>query len=1535
MKLYMLNRHHGRMILESVENGPLICPIVEENEVTRPKKYFELSATKTIQADCYVKETPTRGLCIVNTKFLNTLPPEWSKFVTGVKLVRDLHMKNVDQLHAYLGQHEYHANKDKVLLVQAQANEQVLHEEELEFLADPGVAKAQSTQYVITNNVAYQDDDLDAYDSDCDEINSAKIALMANLSHYGSDNLAESETKITSDSNIILYSQYVNDSQYTTVQNSSFPTQQDDLILSVIEQLKTQVVNCTKINQDNKNVNEILTTELERYKDQVRILKEGNNVDKASDTCAQSLEIDNLKHTLSEHLKEKESLEQMAIGFQNPCYLKKAQQLEPKLYDGSVIQKTNAIVIRDSKETLMLEDESRSKMLQKQKDPMMSEKKVNTKPVDYAALNQLLQDFETRFVPQTKLSAEQVFWSQNSVNSEEPNLSTRPTIVEVPKELSKVSMVNSSLKKLKFHLANFDVVVKEKTTATAIVEGANNSFSQQSAPTFDQLFEINDLKDQSLEKDAIIMKLKEIIKSLSVNLKKEKIKKELEEIETINIELDHRVTKLVTKNKHLKQTYKQLYDSIKSSRKSFGNYSSQRYLKKLKGKAVVNKAVTLHPLNPELLKIDVAPLAPKLQNNRTAHDDYLKHTQEETATLREIIKNERLLNPLNTSLDYSCTKLIVVTPVNHNKKIRVTKHITSSGNTPITTPSSTNIVSNKPVLSSTGVTLPTSASGSQSQGNTKKDMIQQKQSRSKKNKLEDHPRNVRSSLHNKKSVVNTKSISSVLNSMLNVNSDLKCATCTVKFGNDHVAKFMGYGDYKIGNVTISTVYFLEGLGHNLFSVGISHETSVARSPQQNGVVERRNLMLIEAVRKIPYELLHNKLPDLSSLHVFGALCYPTNDSENLGKLQPKADIGMFIGYAPTKKAFWIYNRRTRRIVETIHAEFDELMAMAFEQSSSGPALNEMTPATISSELVPKPSSSTPYVPLSRNEWDLLFQPLFDELLTPPPSVDPSAPEVIAPIADVISPVQAESTGSPSSTIVDQDAPSPVNLKQHQKHNLLSFLKILKKIFMILKLHILGMIRYLVCQFQKLLLINLPQWSILMDLHVTLTKPGRMRKPYSSHRFIANCFNAGNLKMEVKELLIYVTQSCPSVNKPSENGSKSSGNTKKTRISQSSCSNMTNKVEDQSRSVKSRKNKKNHVVKTECNAHVKQSMINANSKSVFSICNECLFDANHDKCVLDYVHDVNMHSNSKSKRKKRKVWKSTGKSKKHFHKPKDEDSIQEKLYLIHMDLCGPMRIQSINGRKYILVIVDDYSRFTWVKFLRSKDEVPEFVIKFLKIIQVRLNATVHNIKTDNVIAPEPAVSTDTSSSTIVDQDAPSTSTSQTTQETPSRVLPLGVEKVNHDIEVAHMDNDPYIDIQCQIRQTGRCVEKQGSFGSDGLSLGRRYRLGGIFCSSFSTRDHLYLYCIFRSHEHDRLSNGCEDRVLEWYITRGVNTPMVEKSKLDKDPQGKVVDPTRYRGMIGTLMYLTSSRPDLVFVVFMCTRYQAKPTEKHLHVVKRIF
>nr|GEX57965.1 hypothetical protein [Tanacetum cinerariifolium] len=828
--------------------------------------------------------------------------------------------------------------KDKVLLVQAQANGQVLHEEELEFFADPGIVETQSTQYVITNNAAYQADDLDAYDSDCDDINSAKIALMVNLPHYGFDNLAK---------------------------NSSLLAQQDNLILYVIKQLKTQVVNCTKINQDNKNVNEFLTAELERYKDQVRILKEQNNVDKASESCAQSLEIDNLKHILSEHLKENESLEQ-----------------------------------------------------------------------------------------KTELSAEQAFWSQNLGNYEESNLSSSTTIVEKNKFQDKMNDVLKQNERLLEQAISADIVnivvhanvnyackivnecercvtieielqrdfikrecydmlfkqyiTLEKHCISLEVDNQlkqelfqrNNSFSQQSAPTFDQLFEINDLKAQSQEKDTFIMKLKERIKSLNGNVKEEKIKRELEVIETINIELDHRVTKLVAENEHLKQTYKKLYDSIKSSRvrskeQFLAITTLKETLRKLKGKAVINEAVTLHPIDPKLLKIDVVALAPKLRNNRTAHNDYLKHTQEETATLMKIVENERLLNPLNTSLDYTC-------------KSKKKSHKPKSEDT------------NQDKLYLLHMDL-------------------------------HRPMRVESVNGNKYILVIVDDYSRF--------TWVKCLRSKDE-ASDFIIKFLKMIQVRLKVPVRQLMLPSESkdcqsnidaarLKLKLFkNITAAEEMSKVKDPLSKGppqflwaeavatacYTQNRSIIRLHH-GKTPYELLHNKLPDLSFLYVFGALCYPANDSKNLGKLQPKVDIGIFIGYAPTKKAFWIYNRRTRRIVETIHVDINELTAMASEQSSSGPALNDMTPATISSGLVQKPSSLIPYVPPSRNDWDLLFQPMFNELLNPSLSDDPQAPEVIASIADVIPPVQAESTitsAQSSSTI----SPPTIVQPDHQipQHN---------------------------------------------------------------------------------------------------------------------------------------------------------------------------------------------------------------------------------------------------------------------------------------------------------------------------------------------------------------------------------------------------------------------------------------------------------------------------------------------------------------------
>ncbi|GJW61170.1 retrovirus-related pol polyprotein from transposon TNT 1-94 [Tanacetum coccineum] len=773
--------------------------------VTRPKENTELTLAETIQADCDIKAIniilqglPTEIYALVSQhRTTRTFTPGASRSNSGKqRIVTCYNCKGYGHMSKQCTKPRRKRDdswfKDEVLLVQAQASGQILHEEELTFLADPGILEAQATQTVITHNAAYQANNLDAYDSDCDKLNSANVALMENLSHYGSDALAEvhnhdnannnminqavqvmlsskqsnvvnhSETKITSDSNIIPYSQFVIELQQAAIQNSNSSTQQDALILSVIEQLKSQ----------------------------------------------------------------------------------KTQQLEPKLYDGNVIKNTSAIVIPNSEETLMLVEESRSKMLLK-KDPMI------------------------RFVPQTELSTEQAFWSQNYVNSPELILSSKPTKVEVPKELPKVGMVNTSLKKLKHHLAGFDVVVKERTTATTITECSwgfehikvqnvfhqmeqavkqhhlesktyevkmnqvlnenerlleqvinkdivnivmnsfvdiasvnmhecekclkletellnkkdfvekeiydklfkslevdsqinqeifqrENSVSNQNSPSFDQLFELNELKAQSQEKDTVIKKLKERIKSLSGKMNEDKIKKDLKEIETINIELDHRVSKLIAENEHLKQTDKKLYDSIKPTR-----IRSKEQCDELINQ-VNQKSLEISDLNASLQEkvLVITALKDDLRKlkGKALVDNDVQNTLEEATILRDLVEHVKSKYPLDQSLESACRyakqiqdlltnisktcpsinnpdgKLVAVTPKNKDKRVRFTEPVTSSGYTITKIASTSNQVSNKPKLSYTGVKPSTSASGLQPSGNTKKDKNRQTPSSTQKNR---------------------------------------------------------------------------------------------------------------------------------------------------------------------------------------------------------------------------------------------------------------------------------------------------------------------------------------------------------------------------------------------------------------------------------------------------------------------------------------------------------------------------------------------------------------------------------------------------------------------------------------------------------------------------------------------------------------------------------------------------------------------------------------------------------------------------------
>ncbi|GJX34734.1 retrovirus-related pol polyprotein from transposon TNT 1-94 [Tanacetum coccineum] len=204
-------------------------------------------------------------------------------------------------------------------------------------------------------------------------------------------------------------------------------------------------------------------------------------------------------------------------------------------------------------------------------------------------------------------------------------------------------------------------------------------------------------------------------------------------------------------------------------------------------------------------------------------------------------------------------------------------------------------------------------------------------------------------------------------------------------------------------------------------VGIFHQKTVSRTPQQNNAVERRNRTLVEAARTI---LIFSKAlmflwAEAVATAVFGALCYPTNDIKHLGKLQPTADIGIFIGYAPSRKGYRIYNKQTRRIMETIHVQLDELTEqMAPVQLSTGPAPTFLTHEQISSSLVPNPVPAALMYPPQIKIWRFYSNQC--KYLEPPRVERPVSP---APAVQV----PVNSTGAPSSTTIDQDAPSPSHL----------------------------------------------------------------------------------------------------------------------------------------------------------------------------------------------------------------------------------------------------------------------------------------------------------------------------------------------------------------------------------------------------------------------------------------------------------------------------------------------------------------------------
>ncbi|GKB61356.1 retrovirus-related pol polyprotein from transposon TNT 1-94, partial [Tanacetum coccineum] len=982
--------------------------------------------------------------------------------------------------------------KEKLMLVEAQEACQILDEEQLEFILDPGIAKVQVAQQTIPQISAFQTEDLDAYDSDCDDISSAKVVLMANLSSCDSDVLSKvpysdtylndminqdvqemshseqtyiddfPDNEITSDSNIIPYSQYMQESQDAGIQDTNSSAPNDLLVLSLVEQMTDHVANLDKENQTNKML----------IDSQMDDLIQNRNAKFA----AFQQEIDTLKETLSN-------------------------------------QEHDVISVIDDEDTLILEEESRSKMLDKQNDPISIKQKINISPIDYSKLNKIKEDFGKRFVTKKELWAEQAFWLKHSnYNPDTSVKSHTPVRIEAPSELSKVSLVNESLKKLKYQLASFEKVMKTRTTSDAITADKNvfeiqikklridndqllnqimsqeimhivansvdildvkkscvndcnkcleleiklfkkkdfiekeaydklvksysnlekhcislelatqlnkeifqreNSGENTNAPTFNQLFKLNDMKAQSQEKDTVIRKLKERIKSLSGKDSVENVKKDIDEIETINIDLEHSVAKLLSENEnlrkeqeHLKSIYKDQFDSIGKTRvqskehcdslisqinakslensdlhaqlqeKVFAITTMKNELRKLKRKhvnTVVSKPNAI--LAPRMFKLDIKPIFARLKNNRDAHEIYIDKTIEYADTLCGFVE---------------CTDSLK------------TKD------------------SNKPLLTSTRVKPTTSASGSKPSGNTKNNRITRPPRSNQKNKVEDHPRKVKSSLNKTNFVSEPISNALVKHSMRNAKFEPMCA-----------------------------IYdkCLFDANHDMCLIDFVN-SGCADQSLRNSHLKR----------------------------------YTPKSAET-----PKPEIK-------------VYSRRPKQIKSVGSSKKAKIVESKIANNSEPTHL-------WGSNATDVPSSSS----------------LVNDRLSRSSS-------------------GSRDTNLYTISLDDMLKTSPICL---------------------------------------------------------LSKASKTKSWLWHHRL----------------------------------------------------------------------------------SHLNFA------------------------CAL-------------------------GKSKKSSHQPKAEDTNQEKLYLLHMDLCGPMRVESIKGKKYILIIVDHYSRFTWVKFLRSKDEALDAIIKCIKNIQVRLNATVRDVRTDN-------------------------------------------------------------------------------------------------------------------------------------------------------------------------------------------------------------
>ncbi|GJY87536.1 retrovirus-related pol polyprotein from transposon TNT 1-94 [Tanacetum coccineum] len=694
IQLFIKGEKHGRMMLDSIDNGSLVYPTIEENGQTRPEKYSELTEAQQLQDDCDVQATNiilhgippdvmTMQQVQVNTKFLNALLSEWRKFVTDVKLAKSLYTTNNDQLYAYLSQHERHANEVHI------SRERYL--DSLAFIANfptlynPSQLPQQSgfSMYLPPQ-----------------QFTPVHAAPIHHQHHHTPINLQQHSVSPPPFISSLI----------TQQSQAEFPQLDSSLVVPMFQQGE-DLIEC--INKAMSFLSAVAsrgiatTSKGNVAADQPRVVKcyncqrEGN----MARQCTQPKWLRN-----AAWLKEK-------------LMLVEAQETAFQTYDLDAYD-SDCDDLSSAKAVLMANLSSF--------DPgVLSESCVNN-------CNKCLK-LETELFKKKDFIKKEAY---DKLVKSYSNLEKHFILLELATQL------------------NQEIFQRE------------NSGENLNAPSFNQLFEINELKAHSQEKDTIIRKLKERIKSLSGKDSVENVKKDIDEIETVNIELEHSVAKLLSENEnlrkeqeHLKSIFKYQFDSIRK------------------------------------IQHDIEPISPRLKNNKDAHEVYIEKTIEYIDIHRGFVESARtqyLSEPLLESacmftkhvqelLVYasqtcpnspkSIEKLVAVTPINKDKRVRFAEPVTSSINIPKQTDSLKTKDSNKSLLTSTGVKPTTSASRSQPSGNTKNNRITRPPCINQKNKVEDHPRKVKSSLNKMNYISEPISNALIKHSMRNAMFESICAIC--------------------------------------------------------------------------------------------------------------------------------------------------------------------------------------------------------------------------------------------------------------------------------------------------------------------------------------------------------------------------------------------------------------------------------------------------------------------------------------------------------------------------------------------------------------------------------------------------------------------------------------------------------------------------------------------------------------------------------------------------------------------------------------